>query len=123
MPLDERETVNGSRFAPAYISLYIFSIPLLLESIVITSARLRHVVALAEHRSFLRAAESLRITQPALTKSIQVLEATLGVKLFNRHPGGVVLTEFGTLVAEHTRDVLGAEGELVRRIGLLAGLE
>ena len=90
---------------------------------MITSARLRHVVALAEHRSFLRAAETLRITQPALTKSIQVLEATLGVKLFDRHPGGVVLTEFGKLVLEHTRGVLASEGELVRRIGLLAGLE
>jgi DNA-binding transcriptional LysR family regulator len=90
---------------------------------VITSARLRHVVALAEHRSFLRAAETLRITQPALTKSIQVLEATLGVKVFDRHPSGVVLTEFGKLVVEHTRGVLASESELVRRIGLLAGLE
>jgi DNA-binding transcriptional LysR family regulator len=120
---EERDGVHGIRFALLYFLVYLFSILLLLESIVITSARLRHVVALAEHRTFLRAAEMLRITQPALTKSIQVLEATLGVKVFDRQPGGVVLTEFGELIVEHTRDVLASEGELLRRIGQLAGLE
>jgi len=90
---------------------------------VITLNRLRHVVTLAEHRTFLQAAETLQITQPALTKSIQVLEATLGVKLFDRQPGGVVLTEFGKLVVERTREMVATERELLRGIQLLAGLE
>jgi DNA-binding transcriptional LysR family regulator len=90
---------------------------------MITLTRLRQVVTLAEHRSFHRAAATLQISQPSLTKSIQVLEATLGVKLFDRQPGGVVLTEFGELVVAHTRGVVASESELLRQIGLLAGLE
>ena len=90
---------------------------------MITLTRLRQVVALAEHRSFHRAAATLQISQPSLTKSVQVLEATLGVKLFDRHPGGVVLTQFGELVVAHTRGVISSEDELLRHIGLMAGLE
>jgi DNA-binding transcriptional LysR family regulator len=90
---------------------------------MITLTRLRQVVTLAEHRSFHRAAATLRISQPALTKSIQVLEATLGVRLFDRQPGGVVLTEFGELVVEHTREMVASESELLRRVSLLAKLE
>jgi len=90
---------------------------------MITLTRLRQVVALAEHRSFHRAAATLRISQPSLTKSIQVLEETLGVKLFDRRSGGVVLTEFGELVVAHTRGVIESEDELLRQIGLVAGLE
>jgi DNA-binding transcriptional LysR family regulator len=90
---------------------------------MITLTRLRQVVALAEHGSFHRAAATLRISQPSLTKSIQVLEETLGVKLFERRPGGVVPTQFGELVVGHTRGVFASEEELLRQIGLVAGLE
>ena len=93
------------------------------QVIVITPERLRQVVSLAEHGSFRRAAASLQISQPGLTKNIQALEARLGVPLFDRQPGGAVLTEFGRLVVEHTRDMLRAEGELLRQIQALAGLE
>ena len=81
------------------------------------------MVALAEHGNFHRAATTLQISQPALTKSIQTLEAALGVKLFDRQQGGVVLTDFGKLVVEYTKEMVATEGELLRRIGLLAGLE
>ena len=90
---------------------------------MLTPDRLRHVVSLAEHGSFRRAATSLQISQPALSKNIQALEARLGVPLFDRQPGGAVLTDFGRLVVEHTRDMLRAEDELLRQIQALAGLE
>ncbi len=90
---------------------------------MITPLRLRHAASLAEHGSFRRAAATLRISQPALTKSIQALEAALGVKLFERRRDGVIPTEFGSLVIEHTRDTERAEGELLRNIKLAAGLE
>ena len=90
---------------------------------MLTPDRLRHVVSLAEHGNFRRAAASLQISQPALTKNIQALEARLGVQLFDRQPGGVVLTEFGRLVVDHTRDMLRAEDELLRQIQARAGLE
>jgi DNA-binding transcriptional LysR family regulator len=88
-----------------------------------TALRLRHAVSVAEHASFRRAAATLRISQPALTKSIQALESELGVKLFERRRDGVVPTEFGKLVVEHAHDLLQVESEFLRRINLLAGLE
>lgn len=90
---------------------------------MVTLARLRQAVCLAEHRSFHRAATTLQISQPALTKSIQTLEAALGVKLFDRQQGGVILTEFGKLVVEYTKQMVATESELRQRIDLLAGLE
>jgi DNA-binding transcriptional LysR family regulator len=90
---------------------------------VITFARLRQVVTLAEHGAFSKAAATLGISQPALTKSIQTLEAALGVRLFDRNTRGVVLTEFGRLVVAHTRQLVAREGELLHDIRLLAGLE
>jgi DNA-binding transcriptional LysR family regulator len=90
----------------------------------VTSAlRLRHAVSVAEHASFRRAASALRISQPALTQSIQALELELGVKLFERRRDGVIPTEFGKLVLEHAQDMVQMETEFLRRINLLAGLE
>ena len=39
--------------------------------------QLRHLIALAEHHSFSKAAEALFLTQPALSRSIQALEQDL----------------------------------------------
>lgn len=90
---------------------------------MITPLRLRHAASLAEHASFRRAAATLRISQPALTKSIQALETALGVKLFERRREGVVPTVFGKLVVEYSRSLVHAETELHRQVQLLAGLE
>jgi DNA-binding transcriptional LysR family regulator len=94
-----------------------------LHVILITLARLRQVVTLAERGAFSKAAATLGISQPALTRSIQTLEAALGVRLFDRHTRGVVLTDFGRLVVSHTRALVAREEELLRDIHLLAGLE
>ena len=88
-----------------------------------TALRLLHAVSLSEHASFKRAASTLRISQPALTKSIRTLESELGVKLFERRRDGVIPTEFGKLVVQHAHDVLLLEAEFLRRISLLAGHE
>jgi DNA-binding transcriptional LysR family regulator len=56
---------------------------------------LRAFVAVMEHRSFRKAAEVLHLTQPAITKTIASLEATLGVKLFHRALQGVEPTVHG----------------------------
>ena len=63
--------------------------------------RLRHVLALAEAGNYLRAAEAMHISQSALSRSIQSLEATLGVTLFDRSNRRVEPTEFGRLLIEH----------------------
>lgn len=66
--------------------------------------RLRHVVTVAETRSFSRAAELLGITQPALSRSIATLEEDLGLRIFDRGRSGVFITQAGAdLIAEAER--------------------
>jgi DNA-binding transcriptional LysR family regulator len=69
---------------------------------------LRHFVAIAEERSFTRAAERLWVAQPGLSTQIRRLEAEVGVKLFERHTRGVDLTQAGELFLERARVALAA---------------
>ncbi len=59
-----------------------------------TIKQLQHVTAVLESKTLHRAAQSLHITQPALTRSIMSLEEELGVKLFERSRNGMQPTEF-----------------------------
>ena len=82
---------------------------------------LRQVLALAEHRSFVRAAAALHISQPALSRSIQNLERRFGSPLFLRSAVGVVPTDLGRLYIERARDLLRMADELEgEAIGLAA---
>jgi DNA-binding transcriptional LysR family regulator len=76
--------------------------------------QLRQVVALAEHGSFVRAAAALHISQPALSRSIQALEARFGSELFMRSSGGAEPSDLGRLYIERARDVLRMADELDR---------
>lgn len=60
--------------------------------------QIRYFLAVERKRNFSRAAEICNITQPALTRAIQKLEAELGSKLFTRRPGRIELTELGRAV-------------------------
>lgn len=84
---------------------------------------LRHALALAEHGHFARAADACHITQPALTRSIQSLEASLGVTLFDRGRGTVEATDFGRLLLQHAAGLDIASRELERELLLARGLE
>lgn len=84
---------------------------------------IRNALALARHRSFARAAESLHLTQPSLSRSIASLESQLGVKLFDRAKDGARPTAFGELLLQRGRALLHDEAEFRREITLLAGLE
>src|SRR3954452_4116784 len=77
---------------------------------------LRYFVAVAEERSFTRAAERLWIAQPGLSTQIRRLEAELGVQLFERHTRGVDLTDAGELFLERARTVLAA-ADAARSVG------
>jgi LysR family nitrogen assimilation transcriptional regulator len=63
----------------------------------------RHV---AELGSFTRAASFLSVVQPALSRQVRQLEVELGQSLFERNGRGVVLTEAGARLLEHTRGIL-----------------
>ena len=68
--------------------------------------QLLYFQAVAEARNFTRAAEMTHVTQPSLSRQIQLLEEEVGLKLFHRHKGGVHLTEAGERFLEHSRRIL-----------------
>lgn len=72
-------------------------------------ARLRAFAAFVRRRSFVGAAEELRISQPAISQHIGDIERDLGVKLIQRRSGA--LTTAGELFASH---VLRAEALLMQ---------
>ncbi|MBP8294524.1 MAG: LysR family transcriptional regulator [Burkholderiales bacterium] len=74
-------------------------------AVVSDSGLLRRFLAVATDGSISAAAQRLAITQPALSKSINQLEARLGVQLFERLPRGVALTAFGQTLLPHARRI------------------
>lgn len=66
---------------------------------------LRIFLTVMEQRSFRKAATTLHVTQPAITKAIANLEDVLSVRLFDRTANGVEPTAHGTTFARHARAV------------------
>ncbi|SCW84969.1 DNA-binding transcriptional regulator, LysR family [Sphingobium faniae] len=85
--------------------------------------QLHHVVALSEYRNFGRAAESIGLTQSALTQSIRNLEEEFGVALFDRSGREVVATAFGMTVLHAARQTLRQMSGLRREIELMKSLK
>lgn len=56
------------------------------------------LLAVAQRGSMAKAAHELAISHPAVSRSISELEHTLGVRLLERNPHGVALTEFGRVM-------------------------
>jgi len=82
--------------------------------------RLRYFVTVADELSFVRAAERLHMTQPALSRQIRALEDDLGVTLLRRGPVGTALTPAGDQLLEDARPLLAASLALQRRVRLAA---
>ena len=81
---------------------------------------LRYFVAVAEERNFTRAAQRLHMAQPPLSRSIQQLEETLEVQLFQRDSRPLKLTETGKFFYAHAVQLLAQTAELesmTRRVG------
>lgn len=70
--------------------------------------QMRYVVAVAEERSFTRAAEKCFVVQSALSHQIKAVERELGVKLFARTSRRVDLTPAGEAFLEGARECLAA---------------
>ena len=80
-----------------------------LERWITRKFRLRHVELIAELydcRSILKASRRLSLTQPTVTKSLQDVESTLGVRLFERSNRGLEPTAYGEIFARHAKIVL-----------------
>jgi DNA-binding transcriptional LysR family regulator len=71
------------------------------------------LAAVVEGGSFVRAAETLGITQPAVSRAIARLEARIGVRLLDRTTRSVTLTEDGRRLYEETSTLLSSIGDAV----------
>lgn len=79
-----------------------------------------HFLAVADTGSFSRASELLHLTQPALSRSIQMLEQDLGTRLIDRIGKRNELTPFGAAVAEKARRIVAESVDLKRTVQLLS---
>jgi DNA-binding transcriptional LysR family regulator len=78
--------------------------------------QLRHVLALAHHGSVGRAASALRMTQPALSRSLRQIEWETGSVLFSRSAAGVTPTDQGRLLLRRAQELVDAADELDREV-------
>jgi DNA-binding transcriptional LysR family regulator len=83
--------------------------------------RLQVFHAVAKHMSFTKAAESLCMTQPAVTFQIRQLEEHFDTRLFDRSQGRIALTPAGVVAFEYAERILGLAGELDTRMKELTG--
>jgi len=82
---------------------------------------LRNFLSVAEAGNITTAADNLSVSQPALTKSIQKLEAEVGSKLFTRVSKGVQLTKAGEILLHHARIMDNEYRHAQERLGELSG--
>ena len=81
---------------------------------------LRYFVAVGEAASFTKAAQRLRLAQPALSRQIQDLEDEIGVDLLKRSPRGVTLTAEGKLFLQEAHELLHHADESLKKVRALA---
>jgi DNA-binding transcriptional LysR family regulator len=74
--------------------------------VVIDLRKLKHLVTVARVGSLSKATEELHISQPALSRSIAVVEEELGIRIFDRSHNGVALTSLGKLAVAEAEKLL-----------------
>jgi DNA-binding transcriptional LysR family regulator len=83
---------------------------------VFDARRLVILRAIAEHRSFTKAAEALVMTQPAVSRQLAALETEIGAQLVTRAPRQVSLTPAGAALVEESATILAAVNSADRRL-------
>lgn len=85
--------------------------------------QLRYFQAVAEELSFSRAAQRLRVAQPALSRAVKQLEQSLGVEVLERTRHVVRLTAAGSVLLRETATLLEQIEEIQRRVARTAAGE
>lgn len=80
---------------------------------------LEQLQALEIHGTLSAAADSLHITQPALTRSMQKLESQFGVPLFIREKKRITLNDNGKAAARYAAQILSLNEEMTRQVQLM----
>lgn len=77
--------------------------------------QLKYFIAVAEHRSFSKAAEQYFLTQTAMTQQVQKLEDTMGVQLIDRKTRPITVTPMGNVFLKEAREIVNRMDAAVRR--------
>lgn len=75
---------------------------------------LRYFLAVAREENMTKAADTLHVTQPTLSKALKSLEGELGKKLFTRHSFSIRLTEEGVLLRNRAEDLVSMADRIER---------
>lgn len=75
-------------------------------------SQLRTLIQVADLGSLSKAADRMRIAQPALSRQIRMLEDELGTRLFVRHGRGMTVTEQGRTVLSHASHIMRELAEI-----------
>ena len=78
-------------------------------------------VAIVRHGGFTRASAALHLSQPAISRRIRLLETELGAPLFERLPGGPLLTEAGHAFLPHAEALLASMRDGAEAVAALEG--
>lgn len=81
------------------------------------------ILAIDQHGSLMRAAESLYVTQPALSRTLREAETAIGAPLFERTKHGMTSTAAGRAALEHASAIVGHIEILDRRVTELSSLQ
>ena len=84
--------------------------------------QLRTFVTVADTGNLTKAAERLFTSQPAVSAHIKALEEQLDIKLFDRTPKGMRLTDYGFVLREKAQLVLNASNDLTLKAQTLQGI-
>lgn len=83
---------------------------------------LRYFKAVADHKSFTKAATALHIAQPAISMAIKSLETSLDLTLLHRNERHIHLTDEGARLYEHATKILQATEDALLEMRELRGL-
>ena len=74
---------------------------------------LTYLLAVAQHRGFARAAETMNVSQPALSKQIKRLESALGIQVFERSNRQFLITPIGQQILTQAQHILDEANHLI----------
>jgi len=91
--------------------------------IVLNLRHLRLFTAVVDQGGFTKAASTLNLSQPAISKSLKELEDGLQLSLIDRSARSIRLTEAGRLLYDRSRELFGVERIAERELRELRGLK
>ncbi|MDZ5601832.1 LysR family transcriptional regulator [Pseudomonas sp. RP23018S] len=84
---------------------------------------LRYFVAVVDQKSFTKAARQLHLTQPTVSKMVQLLEQSFGVPLLAREGKRFTVTDAGDIVYQRAQEMIAVHGRMKREVEALQKVE